>query len=117
VVQHHFDSCKENVEFMRFLYSILFGPDRQKINYDFFAYAMENFVMEEALMRRAAAAGVVRKGKEETAVHYLRGIINTYVMLYVDGRLGFPEGLARMIVSDMLNGLGPSPSTAARERA
>jgi hypothetical protein len=85
-----------------------FGPDRKKIKFDFFSYGMEIFEMQAGIFRRAVSAGLVRKGKEEVAVYYMRGIISTYVMLYVDGRGQFPPELARTIVSDMVNGLGTS---------
>jgi AcrR family transcriptional regulator len=106
LVQSHFDFCKGNTEFMRFIHALNFGPDRKKINYDFFSYGMDLFRMQAGLMRRASRAGIIRKGKEEAAVYYLRGIISTYVMLYVDGRGQLPRGLARTIVNDMVHGLG-----------
>jgi hypothetical protein len=56
-------------------------------------------------MSRASEAGIIQRGKEEVAVYYLRGIISTYVMLYVDGRGELPDDLARTIVSDMVYGL------------
>jgi hypothetical protein len=58
-------------------------------------------------MKRASRAHIIRPGKEETAVYYLRGILSAYVMLYVDGRGDLPSGLARAIVTDLVNGLGP----------
>jgi len=105
-VQVRFDFCRQNLEFMRFIYALNFGPDRKKIGYDFHAYGLELFDMLSGLMRRASEAGLIRNGKEEAAVYYLRGIISTYVMLYVDGHGEFPPGLARTIVTDMLDGLG-----------
>jgi len=107
-VQVQFDFCKGNTEFVRFLYALNFGPDRKKINYDFHAYGMDILRIMTGLMRRGSEEGLIRRGKEETAVYYLRGIVNTYVMLYVDGRGELPPDLARTIVTDMMNGLGPS---------
>lgn len=104
-VQVRFDFCEANVELMRFIYALNFGPDRKRIDYDFYSYGLEIFEMQAALIRRAADAGIIKKGKEEATVYYLRGIITTYVMLYVDGHGEFPSGLARTIVSDMVNGL------------
>jgi AcrR family transcriptional regulator len=108
VVEVQFDFCRHRVEFMRFIYALNFGPDRKKINYDFYAYGMEIFQMLAELMRRASAAGVIRRGKEEAAVYYLRGIISAYVMLYADGRSELAPDLARTIVTDMANGLRPT---------
>jgi len=105
-VQVRFDFCKENVEFMRFIYALNFGPDRKKIDYDFYASAMEIFDMMLDIMHRASSAGVIKRGKEEAAVYYLQGIISAYVMLYIDGRGDFPRDLARMIVTDVISGLG-----------
>ena len=109
-VQVHFDFCEGNTAFVRFIYALNFGPDRKKIDYDFYSYGMENLRILTELMRCASERGLIRRGKEETAVYYLRGIISTYVMLYVDGRGGLPPGLARTIVTDMMNGLGPGGS-------
>jgi AcrR family transcriptional regulator len=106
MVNIHFKFCKRHIEFMRFIYAVNFGPDRDKIDYDFFSYGMELFRMQVALMHRAVEAGLIRAGKEEDSVHYLRGIINTFVMLYVDGRHPLNSDLAVTIVSDMVHGLG-----------
>ena len=110
MVQIHFDFCRGHTEFMRFIHALNFGPDRKKINYDFAAYGMQLFQMQAGLMRRASEAGIIKKGKEEVAVYYLRGIISTYVMLYVDGRGELPANLAQTIVTDMVHGLGASAS-------
>ena len=109
-VQIQFDFCEGNTELVRFLYALNFGPDRKKIHYDFYSYGMENARILTELMRRGSDKGLIRRGKEETAVYYLRGIVSTYVMLYVDGRGKLPPGLARTIVTDIMNGLGPSGS-------
>ena len=109
-VQVHFDFCEANTAFVRFIYALNFGPDRKKIDYDFYSYGMENLRILTELMRCASEQGLIRRGKEETAVYYLRGIINTYVMLYVDGRGGLAPDLARTIVADMINGLGTGES-------
>ncbi len=107
MVQIHFDFCRGHMEFVRFIYALNFGPDRKKIDYDFYSYGMEIFRMITGVMCRASEAGMIREGKEETAADYLRGIINMYVMLYVDGRYDLPPELARTIVTDMVNGLKP----------
>jgi AcrR family transcriptional regulator len=106
-VEVHFEFCRGHVEFVRFIYALNFGPDRKKINYDFHSYDMEIFRMLMGLMRRISRAGVMRKGKEEAFVYYLRGIINAYVMLYIDGQGELPPRLARTVVTDIVNGLGP----------
>jgi len=105
LVQLHFDFCEANVDFVRFIYALTFGPDRKKISYDFHAYDEEIFKLRMKLLRRASETGLIRKGKEEDAVRYLQGIISTYVMYRVDGNGQFPDGLARTIVTDMVNGL------------
>ncbi len=110
VVDAHFDFCRCRPDFVRFIYALNFGPDRKKIDYDFVAYGFDILRMLTDLMRSASAAGIIRRGKEETAVYYLRGIISTYVMLYVDGRGELPRTLARTIVDDLVNGLKPSGS-------
>lgn len=107
MVQIHFDFCRGRTEFMRFIYALNFGPDRKKINFDFYSYGMEIFQLLVGVMRHASGEGMIREGKEETAVDYLRGIMNIYVMLYVDGRCDFPPELARTIVTDLVNGLRP----------
>jgi AcrR family transcriptional regulator len=106
-VRIHLDFCRGRTEFVRFIYALNFGPDRKKINYDFYSYGMEIFRMLTGVMRRASEEGMIQEGKEETAADYLRGIINMYVMLYLDGRCDFPPELARTIVTDMVNGLRP----------
>jgi AcrR family transcriptional regulator len=106
MVDIHFDFCKRHIELMRFIYAVNFGPDRKKINYDFYAYSMEIFRMQMALMRKAVKAGLLREGNEERAVYYLRGIISTFAMLFIDGRHRLNSNLARTIVVDLLNGLG-----------
>ena len=115
MVQLHFDFCRRNADFVRFIYALNFGPDRRKINYDFYAYGMETLRMMTRLMQRASETGMIRPGKEETAVYYLRGIINTYVMLYVDGRSGLAADVARTIVTDMIYGLAASDSEQPRK--
>ena len=106
MVQARFDFCLDNLEFMRFIYALNFGPDRKKIDYDFHGFGDEMSDMLTGLMRRASEAGLIRKGKEEAAAHYLRGIVSAYVMPYMDGHEEFPPGLARTIVTDMVSGLG-----------
>lgn len=110
VVQTHFEFCRKNTDFVRFLYALNFGPDRKKIKYDFAAYGMEILGLMTEPMRRASRAGIIQQGKEEVAVYYLRGIISTYVILYVDGHGDLPAELARTIVTDMIRGLGASAS-------
>jgi AcrR family transcriptional regulator len=106
MVDIHFDFCKRHIELMRFIYAINFGPDRKKIDYDFYAYSMEIFRMQIALMRKAVKAGLLQEGKEEEAVYYLRGIISTFAMMFIDGRYRLNSNLARTIVVDLLSGLG-----------
>ncbi len=106
IIQTQFDFCKRNVDFVRFIYALNFGPDRKKIAFDFTAYGMEILRMMTKAMRRASKTGIIRKGKEEVAVYYLRGIISTYVMLYVDGRSELRQSLARTIATDLVDGLG-----------
>ncbi len=108
MVNIHFNFCRRHIELMRFIYAVNFGPDREKIDYDFHAYGMEIFRMQVGLMRRAAQAGVIREGKEEDAVYYLRGIISTFVMLYLDGRHTLNSNVAKTIVADLIAGLGRS---------
>ena len=105
LVQTHFDFCEANVDFVRFIYALTFGPDRKKISYDFHAYDEEIFNLRMKLSRRASETGLIRKGKEEVAVRYMQGIISTYVMYRVDGHGRFPDGLARTVVTDMIEGL------------
>ena len=107
MVQTHFDFCEANVEFVRFMYALTFGPDRKKIQYDFYAYDIEISGLMTELLVRASDSGLIRKGKEETAMEYMRGIISRYVMYYVDGNGQLSPGLARTIVTDMVNGLRP----------
>lgn len=107
IVQLHFDFCSANVEFVRFLYSLNFGPDRKKISYDFHGYDAEVTGMLTDLLRRASEAGLIRKGKEDVAVRYMQGIIRAYVMYHFDGNDQFSPELARTIVTDMVNGLRP----------
>jgi len=110
MVDLHFDFCRRNVMFVRFMYALNFGPDRKKINYDFQSYSMENFRILTNLMKRASDAGLIRPDKAEATINYLRGIINTYVMRYVDGRGELPSELPRTIVTDIISGLGADGS-------
>lgn len=105
-VDVHFDYCRSRVVFVRFMYALNFGPDRKKINYDFQTYSMENNRILTDLIQRASDAGLIRSDKVEATVDYLRGIINTYVMRYVDGRGELPSDLPRTIVTDIISGLG-----------
>ena len=105
-VDVHFAFCRSNVAFVRFIYAVNFGPDRKKIDYDFYGYGMETRKMLTELLQRASESGVIQNGKEEDAAYYLRGIVTTFVMRYVDGRGELPPQLARTIVTDMVNGLG-----------
>ena len=105
-VELNFDFCRRNVMFVRFMYALNFGPDRKKINYDFQSYSMENFRILTELITRASDAGLIRSDKVEATVDYLRGIISTYVMRYVDGRGELPSELPRTIVTDIISGLG-----------
>ncbi len=112
MVDLQFDFCRRNVMFVRFMYALNFGPDRKKINYDFQSYSIENFRILTNLMKRASDAGLIRPDKAEATVNYLRGIINTYVMRYVDGRGELPSELPRTIVTDIISGLGADGSIA-----
>jgi len=105
-VQLRFDFCKNQTEFMRFIYPLNFGPDRKKINYDFHSFATEIFGIMLRLMQQASEAGLIRQGKEETAVYHLQGIVGTYVMRFIDGEAELHADLARMIVTDLVKGLG-----------
>lgn len=107
VVDIFFDSCEGEADFMRLFYALSFGPDRKKFSYDFHSFDREMFRMLSGLMRRASETGIIRSGKEEAAVYYLEGIINTYIMLYIDGDGELQPELARTIVTDMVKGLGP----------
>jgi AcrR family transcriptional regulator len=107
MVQTHFDFCEANIEFVRFMYALTFGPDRKKIQYDFHAYDNELSGLMTELLRCVSDAGLIRKGKEKTAMEYVRGIISRYVMYYVDGNGQLSPVLARTIVTDMVNGLRP----------
>jgi AcrR family transcriptional regulator len=115
VVEVHFDFCKRHVEFMRFIHAMFFGPDRKTVKYDFRSYGLEIRQMLVGLMKRASKAGVIQPGKEEAAAYYLRGIISAYVMLYVDGSGDLAPGLARAIVTDLVNGLGPHAAQDASQ--
>ncbi|MBI4832187.1 MAG: TetR/AcrR family transcriptional regulator, partial [Candidatus Lindowbacteria bacterium] len=42
-VKAHFDYCKERTDCARFVYAINFGPEKQKIDYDFHSYGEELF--------------------------------------------------------------------------
>ena len=106
-VRTHFDFCEANVEFVRFIYALSFGPDRKKIKYDFLAYDNEISELLTGLLRRVSEAGLIREGKAEVAAHYVGGIISAYVMRHVDGNGQFYPELAETIVSDMVNGLRP----------
>ena len=106
-VRIHFDFCEANVEFVRFLYALTFGPDRKKINYDFGEFDNEINELLVELLGRVSEAGLIREGKEEDAVRYVRGIISAYVMGRVDGNCHFHPGLAETVVSDLVNGLRP----------
>ena len=75
-VRVHFDFCEANVEFVRFLYALTFGPDSKKINYDFLEYDNEINELLVGLLGRVSEAGLIRKGKEEDAARYVRGIIS-----------------------------------------
>ncbi|RJP22326.1 MAG: TetR/AcrR family transcriptional regulator [Candidatus Abyssobacteria bacterium SURF_5] len=110
MVQVHFDFCKSHLEFMRFIYAINFGPDRKKITYNFYDYSMSIFDMQVSLMRRMSQARLLKNGKEEAAVYYLRGIISTFAMMYLDGRHPLNSNLAKNIVVDLVGGLGASGS-------
>jgi AcrR family transcriptional regulator len=105
-VDIHFDFCREHIEFTRFIYSLNFGPDKHKVDYDFHSYGREILQVMVRLMSRASKAGVIQEGKEEVAAVYLRGIINDYVMSFLEGIGMLPLKLSRTIVSDMVNGLG-----------
>ena len=107
MVQVHFNFCEANVEFVRFLYALTFGPDRKKINYDFYAYDAEISHLLKGLLLQASDSGLIRGGKEDAAVQYVRGIINRYVMYRVDGNDRFSPELAETIIMDMVNGLRP----------
>ncbi|MBI4832186.1 MAG: hypothetical protein HY801_11690, partial [Candidatus Lindowbacteria bacterium] len=48
---------------------------------------------------------------------YLRGIINDYVMSFLDGRGDLPPELAKIIVADMVNGLRPEETKNCAEKA
>jgi AcrR family transcriptional regulator len=106
-VRTHFDFCEANVEFVRFIYALTFGPDRKKIEYDFLAYDKEINTLLMELVGRVSEAGLIRDGKEEVSVRYVRGIISAYVMDHVDGNGRLHPELAETIVSDMVNGLRP----------
>ncbi len=106
-VRTHFDFCEANVEFVRFLYALTFGPDRNKINYDFEEYDNEINELLVELFGRVSEAGHIREGKKEDAVRYVRGIISAYVMDHVDGNCHFHPGLAETIGSGLVNGLRP----------
>jgi AcrR family transcriptional regulator len=105
-VDVHFQFCKEHPEFTRFVYCLNFGPDKHKLNYDFLSYGMKIFDIMLSLMRRAVRAGLIREGKETAAALYLRGIINDYVIGFLEGIAGFDPDLSRTIVTDLITGLG-----------
>jgi AcrR family transcriptional regulator len=107
MVRTHFDFCEANIEFVRFMYALTFGPDRKKINYDFHAYDAEISDLLTGLLLQASEAGLIRKGKEDAAMQYVRGIISRYSMYHVDGNRQFSPGLAETIVTDMVDGLRP----------
>jgi AcrR family transcriptional regulator len=111
-VELNFEFCRSRVMFVRFMYALNFGPDRKKINYDFQSYSIENSRLLTGLITRASDAGLIRSDKVEATVDYLRGIITTYVMRYVDGRGELPSELPRTIVTDIISGLGADGTVA-----
>lgn len=116
-VEAHFVACRENESLARFLYSLTFAPSEAKPRFD--TGRIHHGVRDSltAILAAVAEQGVVRAEQMEEANLVLTGIINIYLLAFLNHGLVLDHERAELAVRYFLDGLradGPGASGVNR---
>jgi AcrR family transcriptional regulator len=105
-VEAHFIACRENQELARFLYSLTFSPHESEPKFDVDQIHREIRERLKQVLDAAAAQGVLRREACDDAVLVLMGIINIYLMAFLNHGLELNRERAERAVRLFLEGVG-----------
>lgn len=119
-VEAHFMACRENQALARFLYSLTFAPRESQPRFDVeHVHHKVRDTLTEVLVE-AAGEGLLDRTRVEEANLILTGILNIYLMAFLNHGLELDRGRAQRAVAYFLDGVrlrGGPPADPGREKA
>ncbi len=116
VLEAHYAFCREDPDRARFIYSLLFGPQRSEAAGELEPFKTELAVWTDAAVRRLAEARVIVADQLEIFGVAFRGLILASTLDYLYGEKPLGPDLAHRQLRGILNGFGEGGPSTARGR-
>jgi AcrR family transcriptional regulator len=110
ILEAHFAFCREDPDRSRFLYSLIFGPPGSEPAHDLECGKEDLVRWVEQAISRLADAGIIARGRESICATVYRGLIVIATLDFLYGEKPLGMGLARSLVSGLLDGFDERPS-------
>jgi AcrR family transcriptional regulator len=106
VVWVHFESCQNHLDFSRFFYALLFGPDERTFGTSLEEATLRGHELRLHACQHAEAAGLVAPERELDLLMALNGMINIWVIAAIKREIPLSREVARGVVDLILDGIG-----------
>lgn len=113
----HFRYCREHKDSARVFYALWFGPEDETVGLDMERHTDRSQRLLEETVARAVAAGLVRRGSEESFYLTLTGTINIAIMAALKSNDDLTRDLAQRMVADLMRGFGAGETSDRGDRA
>jgi len=104
VMEAQFDLCRQNPDWARFVYAVMFGPVSMSIVGEFEERKSDLFSLIEASVRRLADAGIIAGEQVGACATACRGILLVGTLDYLYANRPLPLDFARRQIRRLLTG-------------
>lgn len=105
ITKTYFDLARRIPQFYRLQLAMQFAPPESESNQAVASYNLEQHQILEGLFRSAVVQHGNMRGRESAYAATFLGMINTYITIFLNGRIPLDEGLVYKAVHQFMHGI------------
>lgn len=106
LIETEFAFCRADPDRARFVYALFFGPQGAVLSAEVKQYGAALTDLVERAVRGLTAAGLIAPERSEACTAAVRGLVTIYTMDFLYRDIDLDAGLARRLVTDLVEGFG-----------
>ncbi len=116
IIEEHFRLCREQPDLARFLYAMFFGPRNSHLSAMMAGLGQQLTELVASVVASLASERIIAAERIEECTAAVRGLVAIYTMDYLYRDLNLDAGLARRLVSDLLDGFADAQNARSAKR-
>ena len=116
LIEEHFRLCREQPDLARFTYAVFFGPRNSHLSAMMADLGQQLTELVASVVGGLATERIIAADRIEECTAAVRGLVAIYTMDYLYRDLNLDAGLARRLVTDLLDGFADHGAPGQSQR-